>query len=176
MSHTMRRSWIVALLFASSLPATVSAPPEKARVFEVRDKAKFFSDEAVKKANDDIRELARKYDREILVETFPAPPEGKVEKVKALNKDERTKFFKEWAHERIKAENVNGLYVLVCREPAHLYVDVAGARARAVLDETYTQKIIAKLLSLFRDKEFDKGLATTVEMVRARLADPIANP
>ena len=144
----------------------LAAAGEGAAVFEVRDKGKFFSEEAIKKANDDIREIARKYDREILVETFPTPPESKLEQVKAMKKDERTKFFKEWAHERIKAENVNGLYVLVSREPAHLYVDVAGARARAVLDEAYTKQIIAKLLSQFRDKEFDKGLATAVEMVR----------
>ncbi len=33
-----------------------------------------------------------------------------------------------------------------------------------------------KLLGLFREKEFDKGLATAVQMVRERFADPIANP
>ena len=153
-----------------------AAPPEKARIFEVRDRAKFFSEEAVKKANEEIAALTRKYDREVLVETFPTPPEASAEKVKAMNKDERTQFFKEWAAERVKAENVNGLYVLVCREPAHLYAEVAGAKARAVLDEDYTKRIIAKLLTLFREKKFDEGLATAVQMVRERLADPIANP
>ncbi len=156
--------------------AAPAAPPEKPRAFEVRDRAKFFSEEAVKKANEEIAAITRKYDREILVETFPTPPEGMADKVKAMNKDERTKFFKEWAQERVKAENVNGLYVLVCREPAHLYAEVAGAKARAVLDEEYTKRIIAKLLATFREKEFDKGLATAVQMVRERLADPIANP
>jgi hypothetical protein len=156
---------------------TTTAPkPDKTRVFEVRDRAKFFGEEAVKKANEEIREIARKYNTEILVETFPAPPDDVAAKVKAMNVAERTKFFKEWAEERIKAENVHGLYVLVCREPAHLRTEVVGAKPRAVFDEEYSKRISTKLLALFRDKEYDKGLATAVQMVRERLADPIANP
>ena len=150
-------------------------PKEKTEIFEVRDRGKFFSDEAVKKANEDIRAIARKYDREILVETFREPPDGKAEKVAAMGRDERAKFFREWARERIKAENVNGLYILVCREPSHLYLETAGS-ARKVIDEEYTQKIVKKVLEMFREKKFDDGLRVAIDMVRERLADPIANP
>ncbi len=119
---------VKALLNSREIKALGTAPREKAQTFEVRDRAKFFSEEAVKKANDEIGALAAKYNCEILVETFVAPPEGKVEKVKAMSNEERAKFFKEWAEERIKAENVNGLYVLVCRTPTHLYVEVVGTK------------------------------------------------
>ena len=117
-----------------------------------------------------------KYNVEVLVETFPAPPDDVAAKVKAMNVAERTKFFKEWAAERIKAENLTGLYVLVCREPAHLRTGVWGTKPRTVLDEDYAKRISTKLLEAFRAKEFDKGLATAVQMVRERYADPIANP
>jgi hypothetical protein len=156
--------------------ATAPPKPDKARTFEVRDRAKFFGEEAVKKANEAIGAIARKYNTEILVETFPAPPDDVAAKVKAMNVAERTKFFKEWAEERIKAESVHGLYVLACREPSHLRTEVVGAKPRAVLDEEYAKRISTKLLGLFRDKEFDKGLLTVIEMVRERMADPIANP
>jgi hypothetical protein len=149
--------------------------PDKTRTFEVRDGGKFFSEEAIRKANDDIRAIARKYDREILVETFREPPDGKAEKVAAMSAEERARFFREWANDRARAAKVNGLYVLICREPSHLYLESVGS-ARKVLDEAYTKKIVEKVLVKFREKKYDEGLDTAIDMVRDRLSDPIANP
>jgi hypothetical protein len=43
---------------------------------EIKDAGKFFSPDAVKKANDDIREIARKYDRDLLIETYSTVPDN----------------------------------------------------------------------------------------------------
>src|SRR5262249_6214353 len=83
---------------------------------EVKDDAKLFTDEAIKKANDQIREIAQKYDRDLLVETFASVPADEVENVKKMDKEERGKFFEKWANERAKFRAVNGVYVLICKE------------------------------------------------------------
>src|SRR5947209_4903595 len=79
---------------------------------EIKDEARFFSPEAVKKANEDIRDLARKYDRDLLIETFPAVPDNQGEKLKAMSRADREKFFHDWAVKRMTDVAVNGVYIL----------------------------------------------------------------
>src|SRR5579871_1367195 len=77
---------LIALLALSAGTAQAVAP-------EVKDEAKFFKPETVKKANDEIRAIMRKYEKDVLIETFPSVPEGQLEKVKAMPLEERAQFF-----------------------------------------------------------------------------------
>jgi uncharacterized protein len=137
---------------------------------EIKDDGKFFSAEAIKKANDRIRELARKYGRDLLIETYPAVPAGQAEKVKGMSRDERTRFFQAWAQERAEAAVVNGVYMLVCREPGHIQVEISP-KARAVFDNQARDRLIQLLIADFREKHFDDGLLAAVKFVGDRLAE-----
>ena len=138
---------------------------------EIKDEAKFFKPEVVKKANADIREIMRKYGRDLLIETFPTPPGDKAEadKVKAMSAEERTRFFQKWATERATDAVVNGVYILVCKEPAHVRV-VVTPKAHSVFDKAFEEKLSAALLKNFREKQFDEGLQEAVRLVREKLA------
>jgi hypothetical protein len=149
-------------------PEATVKPAERAA--EVKDDGHFFSEEAVKKATEEGRELARRYHRDLLVETFPAPPDDQADKVKEMRPAERERFFEAWARERIKAEGLVGVYVLVCREPSHLRVEVARG-ARSAFDEDFVKRLVKELLAKFKEKEFDQGLAAAVRLTGERLKE-----
>lgn len=136
---------------------------------EIKDGGKFFSDDAVKKTNEQIREIARKYDKDLLVETFATVPEDKVEKVKEMSRAEKDKFFDEWAKQRAEKAVVNGVYILVTKEPAHVHVEISG-KAGTALPSAFRERLVERLLEDFRGKKFDEGLQGAVKLVQEKLA------
>ena len=46
----------------------------RAALADVRDNAGFFSEDAVRQANFDLRDVKQKYGKDLLVETYPAVP------------------------------------------------------------------------------------------------------
>jgi uncharacterized membrane protein YgcG len=147
----------------------VLATRSRAIAPEIKDEAKVFSPEAVKKANAEIREIMRKYAKDLLFETFPSVPEAQKEKVKSMSREERAKFFETWAKERAEAAVVNGVYILVCTDPSYLRVEVTP-KALHVFPKPVSDKLIETLVSNFQKKEFDKGLLAAVQFVQEKLA------
>src|SRR6516162_8144247 len=125
---------------------------------EIKDDGKFFSAEAVKKANKQIREIARKYDRDLLIETVAAVPGDQAERVKGMSAQERSKFFYNWASDRAEAAVVHGVYILICKEPSRLEI-VITPRARKAFDREAFDKLRDSLLKSFREKHYDEGLS-----------------
>ena len=136
---------------------------------EIKDQGKFFSEEAVKKANKQIREIARKYEKDLLIETFATIPADQAARVKSMSNQEREKFFHNWAEDRAETAVVNGIYVLVCKDPAHLQI-VVTKKARSRFDDEAYKKLRDLLLKEFRAKHFDEGLQATVNFVQEKLA------
>src|SRR5262249_54827371 len=96
-------------------------------------------------------------------------PADEVENFKKMDKkEERAKFFEKWALDRAKFRAVNGVYVLICKEPTYLYVEVTP-KARTVFNKETRDKIREVLLTEFKDKRFDAGLLGAVKVVHDRL-------
>jgi hypothetical protein len=153
---------------AESVAAPTTPAPSRGKALTVRDEAKFFSPEAVEKANAEIAELYKKNERDLLIETYPTVPADKAEKVKGMSAEERSKFFSDWAEERLKTENVNGVVVLVCKSPSHLQTKVAS-RVRPAFNEADGKDLVNLLLKRFRDRQYDEGLAEAVKLVKENL-------
>src|SRR5262249_40995455 len=135
---------------------------------KVKDDAKLFTEEAVKKANEQIREIARKYKRDFLVETFASVPADQVEKVKKMDKKERAEVFRKWAVERAEHRVVNGVYVLICKDPTYLYVEITPD-ARSVFNVQARDKLRELLVDELAGKRFDEALLGSVKFVQDRL-------
>jgi len=150
------------------------AGPVYAVAPEIRDLAGFFKPETIAKANKEIREIARSYDRDLLIETFPRIPDSQKERVKGMSVPEREKFFANWATDRADAAVVNGIYVLICKDPAHLHVLVTQ-KGRDVFDHEAQAKLRGILLKDFREKKYDQGLQEAIQFVRDRLANKRPN-
>jgi uncharacterized membrane protein YgcG len=154
---------------SSLLLALVFARPVSAVAPEIRDAGKFFSDAAIKKANNEIRDIAKKYDRDLLIETFPTIPGDQAERVKGLSPEARAKFFRNWATDRADLAVVHGVYILICRAPPFLEI-ILTPRGRQAFDKESFEKLRSLLLKMFREKHYDEGLQSAVEFVRERFA------
>lgn len=137
-------------------------PREKALV--TKDAAKFFGEETVKKADAAAEKLFKEKKTDIFFETLPAAPKEDPEKVKAMSAADREKFFREYARDRGKAEKVNGVIVIVCRNPTYLAVERVG---NTDLPDELGSKLRSLLIASFKEKKFDEGLAKAVELVMA---------
>jgi TPM domain len=147
------------LLAASALGAV--AP-------EIRDDAKVFSPAALKRADDRIRDIYRNYQRDVLIETFAAAPAADLEKVKAMDTEKRREYFLKWAQERAKDRVVNGIYVLICKEPQYLLVGVPEKEPHRFAVGT-REAIENALRKEFKDNRFDEGLEQALHVVEERL-------
>lgn len=136
----------------------------------ISDPGEFFSADAVKKANEQIRELYRKHHRDLLIETFKAPPDADAEKVKAMSRPEREKYYEKWARQRAESVGVNGIYILATRQPSFLQIEVSPSFG-SVVDETARKRLVEMLLNDFRDKHFDAALEDAIKFLRVKLED-----
>jgi hypothetical protein len=141
---------------------------------EVNDQGKFFGAEAVKKANAKILDIARKFDRDVLIETFETPPDAPLDKIKAMSVKERDEYFRGWVKKRCQERAVHGLYVLICKDPKYLYVGQEPSPDRVRpgphLNDAGLSKVREYLLGQFRDGHFDEGLTGFVERAEEALA------
>jgi uncharacterized membrane protein YgcG len=144
----------------------LAAGPLWAVAPEIKDEGHFFSEAAVKKANQQIHDIARDFQRDLLIETYASAPKEQADKLKTP--EERKKFFHNWALERIQATAVNGVYVLACKEPPHVQVEITTG-ADAVFDRSARDKLVQAILTEFRAHRFDAGLEAAVNLVRQQL-------
>jgi hypothetical protein len=136
---------------------------------EIHDDAKFFSPEAIKKANEQIREIYSKYGKDFLIETFPSVPTDQLEKVKAMESKEKAAYFHKLAVEHAKERVVNGIYLFITREPKYLYIEITPP-AREIFDKEFYNHFRKVLFSSFGEDRFNEGLAAAVKTVQERLA------
>jgi protein-disulfide isomerase len=162
--HVRPLGWL-ALAVALALAGRVAAVAP-----EIRDEGKFFSPEAVKKANEQIREIFRKHGKDLLIETYNAVPADQLEKVKAMNNKEKEEFFRNEAVSRAKQRVVKGIYLLITREPRYLYMEITPDARGVFGRETYNH-VREILFSNFGQSHFDEGLANAVKAVADKLGD-----
>ncbi|TMQ30790.1 MAG: hypothetical protein E6K70_23610, partial [Planctomycetota bacterium] len=96
--------WLVAAAMASA------ATPG------VKDNARpaFFKPETVEKANQVIREIHDNYGKELVIETFTSVPQSDHDRVTRMAREDREKYFSEWANRLAREQRVNGIFVLIC--------------------------------------------------------------
>ena len=104
----------------------------------------------------------------MLVETYASLPGADVEKLKAMDAAKRGAFFLQWAKDRARDRVVNGVYVLICKEPA----PPPGGRHREPTEKIApgTNDAIENLLRKeFKDGKFDEGLEQALKLIEEKL-------
>jgi hypothetical protein len=137
----------------------------------LRDDGHFFSADAVSQAEQAIQEIKQRYNQNLVIETF-----AKVSPVARLFhnlKDPagRARFFADWAQRNARKAGPTSIYVLICREPGPVHVEVVVGR------ETQAGAFVAKdrdqlqerLDEQVREGRYDAGLLKTVHFVQATL-------
>jgi len=157
--------WMV--LLATFAGGTFAAGSHFEVAPEIRDEAKFFSAAAVKKADERIREIYRKHNRDVLIETFATVPAADADKVKAMDTDKSSAYFTQWAKDRSKDRVVNGLYVMICKEPRHLLVGIVENMPRKFTPEI-RNAVEAAFRGEFKEERYDEGLDHAIRAIEEK--------
>lgn len=155
-------SWLLAPLALLLLTASGA----NAAANGIRDDAKFFSPDAVSKAEQVIHQIDQKHQRDVLIETLPSVPADQKQQLDQLGKDT---FFKRWADSRAASQGVSGIYILITREPSHLEVAVGNRTQQRLFTRSDRDAVRDQLLTAFREKQFDQGLLQAVRTIQQRM-------
>jgi uncharacterized membrane protein YgcG len=117
---------------------------------DVRDTTGTFSEEAVRQANKVIEEIHQKYGKEVVVEVLPSAG---------------GQSYSQLVNSRAQQANVNGVYVLITRNPGHVEVWVHNDAARAFPAQDRDQ-LRDRFVAQFRNRQFDQGLTGGVDFIR----------
>ncbi len=122
------------------------------------DGGRFFTDKSLATTNAAAKSVYQKTGKDLVIETYANIPKDKTEEVKSMKPEDRATFFKDWAHERAKAEDVKGVLLLVCRTPSSYHVYITDNKNFGARD-----KLVAIIRDHFTKKEFDAGLEEFVK-------------
>jgi hypothetical protein len=93
------------------------------------DDGEFFGPSAIAKANQIIQETQRRWNKQLIVETFKEIPSDRSERFKEItitDKAALSKFYVDWANSRFSELHVNGVYILICRSPSYVQTIVGN--------------------------------------------------
>src|SRR5262249_40951737 len=134
----------------------------------IKDEAGFFSDAALNKANAAVRDIRRRFARDVLIETFNEVPPERAQGVDLQNPASRRKLFAAWAEDRQKSAKLDAISVLVCKNPMSLQVAV-GPKTSAKFSNADRDKLAGILIGKFKAKEYDAGLMEGLASISAAL-------
>jgi uncharacterized membrane protein YgcG len=141
-------------------PARAVYPPP------IKDDGKFFTKEGVEKANKKIREIYEKYKKDVVVETLAELSE---EQKKKMKDEKESKFFITLALARLKELGVNGIYVLICKSPRFLQIEMDPGTRKTVFTNKDRAKAREAFFKQFREEKFDAGLMEALDVIEAAL-------
>ena len=155
-------AFVLVLFFSAGLLAPAGAS-------EIRDDAGFFSTETVKKAENITHNLKIKYKKDVRVETFASVPENKKSE---YTEETKNKFFADWARDRAHAEQLNGIYILICRNPSHLQIGVGNQTIRENLFSNDDRDNVKQILiDNFKRKQYDEGLLSALAAISSTFSE-----
>lgn len=161
---------LTAIALAAGLVATASA---RAATTHIRDDAKLFSPAVQEQAEEEARDLAQRFHVNVVVETFPAAPWLARLSHNLKDRAVRDRFLSGWAERRSKRAGSEGVYVLVCKEPAPAGVEVrlgSGLhKGKLTLSGQDADGLRNVLLSKLEARHADEGLLDALRFLRARL-------
>lgn len=145
-------------------PKKEPAKPHRDKPLESKDEAKFFGEETWKKVAPTAAKMLKEKNLDFFIETMPTPPKGgDAKKISAMSANEREKFFKDAAEERVKELKLTGVYLLVCKSPGTFYVVVTHTTPPQ-FNSNFGDMLRSALLRHFKESKFDEGLQKMIDM------------
>ncbi len=139
----------------------------------VKDDGQFFKPATVEKVNAEIKQIKADYGKELVIETFPGITEGLRDEWDAAKNDskKRSQFFAKWIGERAHLLQVNGVYILICKNPGHLEVEAGQKTKQKAFTEANRNRMRDILIEAFNAKNDDEGLIKGVAYFREALKE-----
>jgi hypothetical protein len=135
----------------------------------IKDNGKCFSAKAVDKALDKVYELAHRHKVDLLIDTVAEIPADKKANVRVMTAKERGRFFVDWSKSRAKAAKVDGIYVLICKQPGFIQV-LLTLENKTRFDTGSAGRVTEVMRKDFMAQKFDQGLEDGIAVIENRLA------
>lgn len=133
----------------------------------VKDEGKFFTAKGLEKANAKIKEIYKKYRKDVVVETIDALT---VDQEKLFKEEGGKKFFPKYGLKRINELGVNGVYVVISKKPRWAQVEMDPDTRKTVFTNAERDKAYNKLVNQFKNDDFDQGLLDMLDSIETSLA------
>jgi hypothetical protein len=134
----------------------------------VDDRAGLFSADAVARAREAVRQFRKDYHRDLFIETFAHVPDGDRKDVSGLWTWSRERYFTGWAKRRAKTVGVDGVYVLICKQPKHVHVLVYPDTPEQAFTDDNTKELRRRL-----ERQLPKAPDAALEDAAAFVRDTV---
>jgi uncharacterized membrane protein YgcG len=125
----------------------------------IQDAAGFFSKDAIATAEQQITAIHQKFGKDLRVETYAHIPTDRADQYVP---EKRHEFFATWAYQRAKALGLDGVIVLICKDPAFLQVEVGERTKQRAFTLANRDHLRELLVTAFRQRQSDDGLRQVV--------------
>ena len=159
---TLKRSLLFSA-FAGTL--LLGIPVAQAAAGGIQDDGAFFSEFAKVNAAGTISDVATRLHKDIAVQTFAGVPEDMKSTVLQADKAAANRGFSQWAEQLARTKNVNGVFILLVKQPAHLQVVVGTDTQRQAFTLTDRTTLIQRMLEQLRSKKNDDALIDAVNFI-----------
>lgn len=136
----------------------------------IQDDGTFFSEFAKVNATGTINDVATRLHKDIVVQTFAAVPEDMKSTVLQANKAATNRGFSQWAEQLARAKKVNGVLILLVKQPAHLQVVVGTETQRQAFTLTDRATLVQRMLEQLRQKKPDDALIDAVNFIATTMS------
>ncbi|HEX2973077.1 MAG TPA: TPM domain-containing protein [Tepidisphaeraceae bacterium] len=133
---------------------------------DVRDPTGLFSPQTIQQANATIQKIRQQTGKDVVVEVFPEIPSDFRGN---YNPAQKATFFNTWMQSRARQLGVNGIYILINRNPSNLDVGVGAETARRAFTLADRNQLASTMLGSFRNKQYDQGLQAGLNFVQQRM-------
>ena len=135
----------------------------------VVDNGAFFSEQVKSDATKMIAEMERTLRKDLAIETFREIPASVKEGVNMQDKAAVGHMFQQWALKQAKQKGVNGVYVLLNKEPAHLEIGVGSDTQKVAFTLKDRDALVTLMLAKLRAHQNDDALRDGVNFVSATM-------
>ena len=139
----------------------------------VLDHAGLFNDRTLLDADRQLLDLLRRRHFHVVVETFEAVPEKDRSRVHQMNQTDVLQYLREWAGQRAREEKVDGLYILICRNPGHVGVLPWPASHDAAFSDDECEHLRKTFVDTEKRKKANAALLALVKAVGDHLDHPV---
>lgn len=152
--------------FATLLGTALTA---RAGTAGIHDNAGFFSEGAKADATSNINDVQRKLKKDVCVETFAEIPAELRQGINLQDKAAVNRVCDQWSMTRARELMVNGIYVLLIKQPSHLQVTVGNDTQRQAFTLTDRDRLVNTMLGKLRAKDNDGALREGMSYVAATM-------
>ena len=134
---------------------------------QVRDDAGLFRPGFVKLADEVLDDIHARTGKDLMIESFPTIPD---EMKESAGRQDKQAFYDHWVISEARAHNVNGVFILITRDPPHIQAGVGKETREKAFTFKDRDELVEKLTEAFREHQFDRGLMDGANFVRQRMA------